>query len=100
MSFFKAKSLWDAILKLIVLVACSLLLLGVSYFYYVIIDTGTEAQLMTLENEPKEGWDYWYWHFIKKSFWEIFIPAVILVILGVMLIRAWVLHIISVIALD
>ena len=82
MNFFKVKSLWDAILKLIVLVVSTLLLFGVSYFYYVIIDTGTKADLMVLENEPKEGWNYWYWHFIKKNFWPIFIPVVILGILA------------------
>lgn len=100
MRFFKVKSLWDALLKLVVLLVCSFLFLGISYSYYVIIDTGVEAELMALENEPKEGWDYWYWYFIKKNFWAIFIPVIILGVLGLMLIRAWVLHIISVIALD
>jgi len=82
-------------MKLLRLIFFSLAWMSFSYFYYIIVDTGIESKLMSFESEPIEGWGFWYCYFIKTKFWELFIPVVFLVLIGLLLIKSWILYLTS-----
>lgn len=72
------------------LVVASLFVVFLGWLVLSIISDGLSAQLMTFEQEPAQGWNYWRWFFIKRNLGGILVAPGIVLVLGGVVVWRWI----------
>jgi hypothetical protein len=73
-----------------ILLVATLVVLILSWIAFSMVTNGISDKLMGFEQEPAQGWNYWWWFYFKRSLWGILGTAAILLALAGLVAWGWV----------